>query len=74
MNFEISIFFSLSKSCMKKDVSNFDMVFTEEEPVDSFVDDSNLSKTVQDQFNGISFLLNALRFSLIFTDPLRVFI
>ena len=37
-----------------KDVSNFDMVFTEEEPVDSFVDDSNLSKTVQDQFNGMS--------------------
>jgi len=37
------------------DVSNFDMVFTEEEPVDSFVDDSNLSKTVQDQFSGFSY-------------------
>jgi len=37
------------------DVSNFDMVFTGEEPVDSFVDDSNLSKTVQDQFNGFSY-------------------
>jgi serum/glucocorticoid-regulated kinase 2 len=37
------------------DVSNFDMVFTEEEPVDSFVDDCNLSKTVQDQFNGFSY-------------------
>ena len=42
---------------MWKDVSNFDMVFTEEEPVDSFVDDSNLSKTVQDQFSGMSFVL-----------------
>ena len=31
------------------------MVFTGEEPVDSFVDDSNLSKTVQDQFNGMCF-------------------
>jgi len=29
------------------------MVFTEEAPVDSFVEDSNLSQTVQAQFNGI---------------------
>ncbi|PPQ96680.1 hypothetical protein CVT26_010309 [Gymnopilus dilepis] len=34
------------------DVSNFDMVFTEEAPVDSFVEDSNLSQTVQAQFSG----------------------
>ncbi|KAF8890008.1 kinase-like domain-containing protein [Gymnopilus junonius] len=34
------------------DVSNFDMVFTEEAPVDSFVEDSKLSQTVQAQFSG----------------------
>jgi len=28
------------------------MVFTEEAPVDSFVEDSNLSQTVQAQFSG----------------------
>ena len=50
------------------------MVFTEEEPVDSFVDDSNLSKTVQDQFNGMPFLFKALGFFFNITDPLRVFI
>ncbi|KAF8229706.1 AGC/Akt protein kinase [Tricholoma matsutake] len=37
------------------DVSNFDTVFTEEDPVDSFVEDSNLSKTMQDQFSGFSY-------------------
>ncbi|KAF8895323.1 AGC/Akt protein kinase [Infundibulicybe gibba] len=37
------------------DVSNFDTVFTAEAPVDSFVEDSNLSQTVQDQFSGFSF-------------------
>lgn len=37
---------------MGQDVSNFDTVFTEEDPIDSFVEDSNLSKTVQDQFSG----------------------
>ncbi|KAJ3516692.1 hypothetical protein NLJ89_g960 [Agrocybe chaxingu] len=37
------------------DVSNFDMVFTEEAPVDSFVEGSNLSQTVQAQFNGFSY-------------------
>jgi len=37
------------------DVSNFDTVFTEEDPIDSFVEDSNLSKTVQDQFSGFSY-------------------
>ena len=36
-----------------QDVSNFDTVFTEEDPIDSFVEDSNLSKTVQDQFSGM---------------------
>ncbi|KAG5648339.1 hypothetical protein DXG03_004911 [Asterophora parasitica] len=35
------------------DVSNFDTVFTTEAPVDSFVEDSNLSQTVQDQFSGM---------------------
>ncbi|KAL0961415.1 hypothetical protein HGRIS_006364 [Hohenbuehelia grisea] len=34
------------------DVSNFDTLFTTEEPVDSFVEDSNLSSTVQAQFSG----------------------
>lgn len=34
------------------DVSNFDTVFTTEAPVDSYVEDSNLSQTVQDQFSG----------------------
>lgn len=28
------------------------MIFTEEAPVDSFVEDSKLSQTVQAQFNG----------------------
>ncbi|KAK0201832.1 kinase-like domain-containing protein [Desarmillaria ectypa] len=37
------------------DVSNFDTVFTTEAPVDSVVEDSNLSQTVQDQFSGVSF-------------------
>ncbi|KAG5735362.1 Serine/threonine-protein kinase gad8 [Termitomyces sp. T112] len=37
------------------DVSNFDTVFTAEAPVDSFVEDSNLSRTVQDQFSGFSY-------------------
>ncbi|KAJ7579702.1 kinase-like domain-containing protein [Mycena floridula] len=37
------------------DVSNFDTVFTAEEPVDSFVEDSNLSSTVQAQFSGFSY-------------------
>jgi len=37
------------------DVSNFDTVFTEEDPIDSFVEDSNLSKTMQDQFSGFSY-------------------
>ncbi|EIW81036.1 Pkinase-domain-containing protein [Coniophora puteana RWD-64-598 SS2] len=37
------------------DVSNFDTVFTAEEAVDSFVDGSQLSQTVQDQFAGFSY-------------------
>ncbi|TEB39875.1 Pkinase-domain-containing protein [Coprinellus micaceus] len=37
------------------DVSNFDTVFTEEAPVDSYVENSNLSSTVQAQFSGFSF-------------------
>ncbi|KDR82896.1 hypothetical protein GALMADRAFT_238533 [Galerina marginata CBS 339.88] len=43
------------------DVSNFDMVFTEEAPVDSFVEDSKLSQTVQAQFSGFSY--NGTHFS-----------
>lgn len=35
------------------DVSNFDTVFTEEAPIDSFVENSNLSQTVQAQFTGM---------------------
>ncbi|KAF8827641.1 hypothetical protein HHX47_DHR4000280 [Lentinula edodes] len=37
------------------DVSNFDTVFTTEAPVDSFVEDSNLSQTVQARFTGFSY-------------------
>ncbi|KAG5638720.1 hypothetical protein H0H81_010703 [Sphagnurus paluster] len=37
------------------DVSNFDTVFVSEAPVDSYVEDSNLSQTVQDQFSGFSY-------------------
>lgn len=37
------------------DVSNFDTVFTTEAPVDSFVEDSNLSQTVQARFTGKPF-------------------
>ena len=37
------------------DVSNFDTVFTAEEAVDSFVDGTQLSQTVQDQFAGFSY-------------------
>jgi serum/glucocorticoid-regulated kinase 2 len=45
------------------DVSNFDMVFTEEAPVDSFVEDSKLSQTVQAQFSGFSFNGNGVHFA-----------
>jgi len=37
------------------DTSNFDQVFTSEAPLDSVVDDSNLSETVQEQFAGFSY-------------------
>lgn len=37
-----------------QDVSNFDTVFTTEEPLDSVVEGSQLSKTVQAQFVGMS--------------------
>lgn len=37
------------------DVSNFDTIFTEEAPIDSYVENSNLSSTVQAQFSGFSF-------------------
>lgn len=37
------------------DVSNFDTVFTTEAPVDSYVEGSNLSQTVQAQFSGFSY-------------------
>ena len=37
------------------DVSNFDEVFTSEEPLDSVVEDSKLSQTVQDKFVGFSY-------------------
>lgn len=37
------------------DVSNFDTVFTTEQPLDSVVEGSQLSKTVQDQFAGFSY-------------------
>ncbi|TDL23256.1 serine/threonine protein kinase [Rickenella mellea] len=37
------------------DVSNFDTVFTSEEPLDSVVEGSKLSQTVQEQFAGFSY-------------------
>ncbi|TFK74864.1 Pkinase-domain-containing protein [Pluteus cervinus] len=37
------------------DVSNFDTIFTTEAAVDSYVEDSNLSSTVQAQFSGFSY-------------------
>ncbi|KAJ6585056.1 serine/threonine protein kinase [Mycena capillaripes] len=37
------------------DVSNFDTVFTVEPPIDSVVENSNLSRTVQAQFSGFSY-------------------
>ncbi|KAG8885041.1 hypothetical protein FRB98_002041 [Tulasnella sp. 332] len=37
------------------DTSNFDQVFTSEQPIDSVAPDSDLSKTVQDQFAGFSY-------------------
>ncbi|KJA18018.1 hypothetical protein HYPSUDRAFT_45732 [Hypholoma sublateritium FD-334 SS-4] len=43
------------------DVSNFDMVFTDEDPVDSVVTDSQLSQTDQEQFTGFSY--NGTHFS-----------
>jgi serum/glucocorticoid-regulated kinase 2 len=36
------------------DVSNFDTVFTTEQPLDSVVEGSQLSRTVQEQFSGFS--------------------
>ncbi|KAH0832052.1 kinase-like domain-containing protein [Lanmaoa asiatica] len=38
-----------------QDVSNFDTVFTTEAPIDSYVDGSRLSSTVQAQFAGFSY-------------------
>ncbi|KAJ7288262.1 kinase-like domain-containing protein [Mycena rebaudengoi] len=37
------------------DVSNFDTIFTVEPPIDSVVENSNLSQTVQAQFSGFSY-------------------
>ncbi|KAG8935804.1 AGC protein kinase Gad8 [Tulasnella sp. 418] len=37
------------------DTSNFDQVFTSEEPLDSVVADSHLSETVQEKFAGFSY-------------------
>ena len=38
-----------------EDVSNFDTIFTTEAPIDSVVEDSQLSQTVQAQFSGFSY-------------------
>lgn len=37
------------------DVSNFDPEFIQEAPIDSVVEDSNISETVQDQFRGFTY-------------------
>lgn len=49
------------------DVSNFDTVFTAEAPIDSFVEGSNLSQTVQAQFSGEFFLCSTLLYSYTFS-------
>lgn len=38
------------------DTSNFDTEFTSEAPLDSVVEDSHLSETVQAQFQGFSYV------------------
>jgi serum/glucocorticoid-regulated kinase 2 len=43
-----------------QDVSNFDELFTSEEPMDSVVEGSKLSQTVQEQFAGFSYNGSAL--------------
>lgn len=42
------------------DTSNFDEEFTSEAPMDSVVDDSHLSQTVQAQFQGFSWSADGL--------------
>jgi len=50
--------------CSPVDVSNFDTVFTAEQPLDSVVEGSRLSQTVQAQFEGAR--------PLFFTDQKKV--
>lgn len=38
-----------------EDVTNFDSEFTSETPLDSVVEDSHLSETVQRQFQGFTY-------------------
>jgi hypothetical protein len=49
-------FFLMSLQASAIDTSNFDEEFTSEQPVDSVVDDSHLSETVQAQFQGFVLL------------------
>jgi len=44
------------------DTSNFDSEFTSEAPLDSVVEDSHLSETVQNQFAGFSYVAKRRRF------------
>ena len=44
------------------DVSNFDTVFTTEQPLDSVVEGSQLSRTVQAQFEGACHLVPVFPF------------
>jgi len=37
------------------------MVFTDEAPIDSYVEDSNLSQTVQAQFSGMLYIVCSIQ-------------
>lgn len=51
--FSLIRYFTVQESVL--DVANFDQEFTSEAAQDSVVQDSQLSKTVQDQFQGFTY-------------------
>ena len=53
-NYDVLALHLISTCTPAQDVSNFDTVFTAEAPMDSVVEGSQLSKTVQQQFAGFS--------------------
>jgi serine/threonine protein kinase len=56
------------------DVSNFDTVFTAEEPTDSVVEGGQLSQTVQAQFAGSWFLFRFRCFVVLTLSGIRIFL